>query len=84
MSSVILRGALHSARQEECEAIIGALLTASASQNVLSETCEMSIMMPSRFMRSTTCLPKSVRPLCAGLSVEESAQSVFTMCVKVM
>src|ERR1700758_5115635 len=34
ISSVMLRGTLHSARQEECEAIIGALLVASASQNV--------------------------------------------------
>src|SRR5271163_4361773 len=42
ISSVILRGTLHSARQEECDAIIGALLVASASQNVLSAVCEIS------------------------------------------
>ena len=63
ISSVMLRGTLHSARQEECEAMIGALLVANASQNVLSAVCEMSIIMPSRFISCTTCLPKGVRPL---------------------
>src|ERR1700749_536198 len=43
ISSVMLRGTLHNARQEECDAIIGALLVASASQNVLSAVCDMSI-----------------------------------------
>ena len=34
----------------------------------------MSTIMPSLFISRTTCLPKSVRPLCNGSPVEESAQ----------
>src|SRR5579863_2082238 len=79
ISSVILRGTLHNARQDEWEAMMGALLSARASQNVLSAVCEMSIIMPRRFISRTTCLPKGVRPLwCStadlSMSPEESAQ----------
>ncbi len=63
MSSVILRGALVKARAEECDAITGAFVVAIVSQKVLSATWEISTIMPSRFISSTTCLPKSVRPL---------------------
>ena len=45
------------ARQEECEAKIGALLVSSASQKVLSATCEISTIMPRRFISATTSLP---------------------------
>src|SRR5271165_1160137 len=38
ISSVMLRGTLQSARHDECDAIIGAVLAASASQKVLSAT----------------------------------------------
>ena len=49
---------------------IGALLVSSASQNVLSATCEMSTITPSRFSSRTTSLPNGgeavVRRLVAG------------------
>jgi hypothetical protein len=41
ISSVILRGTLEIARADECYAKMGAWLVSSASQNVLSATCEM-------------------------------------------
>ena len=63
------------ARTEEWDAMSGARLTASASANVLSDTCEMSTRMPCRLSSRITSLPKSVRPLWAGVSVEESAHS---------
>src|ERR1700722_10399456 len=89
ISSVMLRGTLQSARQEECEAMIGALLTASASQNVLSAVCEISTIIPSRFISRTTCLPNGVRPLwCSipalSISPEESAQLLVLVWVRVM
>ena len=80
MSSVMLRAWPEIARIDECEATSGALLVSSASQNVLSATCEMSTITPSRFSSRTTSLPNAVRPLCAGLSPDESAQLVFTLC----
>src|SRR5437667_5592770 len=67
ISSVMLRGALVSARDDECEAMMGALLVAIASQNVWSETCDMSTIMPSRFISSTTFLPNAVRPCVDGV-----------------
>src|SRR5438270_9892757 len=67
ISSVILRGALVSARADEWEAMIGALLVAIASQKVRSDTCEMSTIMPRRFISKTTFLPKSVSPWVAGV-----------------
>src|SRR5579864_3924424 len=79
ISSVMLRGTLDSARQEECEANGGALLTSNASQKVLSATWEISTIIPSRFISRTTCLPKSVNPLwCStpalSMSPDESDQ----------
>src|SRR2546426_12421014 len=84
ISSVMLRGTAERALQEEWDAITGALLAASASSNVLSETWEISTIMPSRFIRWTTCRPKSVRPFQRGLSVAESAQPVFLVGVRGM
>ena len=55
----------------------GTVVSSSTSANVLSATCEMSTITPRRFSSRTTSLPKSVSPLCAGLSVDESAQSLF-------
>ena len=84
MSSVMLRGMSESARQLECEAMTGVVVTSSTSWNVLSETWEMSTIMPRRFISRTTCRPKSVRPLWRGASVEESAQSLLRKWVRVM
>src|SRR3954467_12874840 len=67
ISSVMLRGALVSARADECDAMIGALLVAIASQKVWSETCEMSTIMPRRFISRTTFFPKSVSPWVEGV-----------------
>ena len=50
MSSVMLRGASHSARAPECDAMIGARVMMSVLKNVLSETCDTSTIMPSRFI----------------------------------
>src|SRR5882757_2977384 len=44
----------------------------------------MSTIMPRRFISRTTSLPKSVKPLCAALPVEESAHSTSILCVSVM
>src|SRR5213083_1963938 len=60
MSSVILRGWPEIARMDECDATSGALLVSIASQNVLSETWEMSTITPRRFSSRTTSLPKAV------------------------
>ncbi len=62
MSSVIFRGWLASARQDEWEANTGALLTFRTSQNVWSETCEMSTIMPARFIASITWRPRGASP----------------------
>ena len=82
MSSVILRGALQmSARADECEAITGAFVVLMAAQKVSSATCEISTIIPRRFISSTTSLPNGVSPsgLCGtpGLpsSPDEFAQS---------
>ena len=72
------------ARHDECEAMTGTVVSAMTSAKVLSATCEMSTIMPSRFISRTTSLPKSVRPLCFGVSVDESAQLLFLKCVSVM
>ena len=84
MRSFMLRGTRAMARAEECEAMTGAVLIASTSSNVASETCEMSTIMPRRFISRTTSRPKSLRPALLGVSVDESAQSTFTLCVSVM
>src|SRR5215475_11846222 len=75
ISSVIFRGAGEIARQEECDAKIGALLTSRASQNVLSETWEISTIIPNRFISAIISLPSAERPLLGFfVSPEESAQ----------
>ena len=61
----------------------GAFVTSSVSKNVLSATCEMSTIIPSRFSSRTTSLPNGVRPSCAGLSPDESAHGVLSECVSV-
>src|SRR5205814_4763872 len=68
ISSVMLRGALVSARDDECEAMMGAFEVAMASQKVWSETCEISTIMPKRFISRTTFFPKSVNPWVAGVA----------------
>ena len=83
-SSGTLRTWSLTARALECEKITGASLTSRASCIAFGETCAMSTSMPSRFISRTTSLPNGVRPLCTGLSVAESAQSVFLVCVSVM
>src|ERR1019366_6860941 len=85
ISSVMLRGTGEIARQEEGDAKMGARLASSASQNVLSETCETSTIIPSRFISWTTSLPNGERPLLGLLSSpEESAQWLLLVWVSVM
>src|SRR5438270_3376399 len=67
ISSVMLRGALVSARADEWEAMIGAFVVAIVSQKVWSDTCEMSTIMPIRFISKTTFLPNSVIPWVDGV-----------------
>lgn len=83
MSSVMLRGAFEIARADEWDATTGARVVSSASKNVLSETCEMSTIIPRRFSSRTTSLPNDVRPSWAGASPDESAHCVLRECVKV-
>ena len=57
----------------ECDAIKGALLTASASQNVWSATCEMSTIIPSRFISRIKSRPCAVSPFHCAAEQHESA-----------
>ena len=56
------------ARAEECDAITGAVVMSSTSFITFSETCEISINIPSLFISRTTSLPKSDSPLFFGVS----------------
>lgn len=62
----------------------GFVVTRNTSSKVLSDTCEMSTIMPMVFISRTTCLPNSVSPLCSGFPVDESAQSLLRKWVSVM
>ena len=67
----------------------GVRVVAMTSQKVLSETWEMSTIMPRRFISCTTCLPKGVRPswcwmVGSSMSPEESAQLLVLDQVRVM
>ena len=85
ISSVMLRGTLAIARQEECDAKIGALLVSRASQNVLSETWEISTIIPRRFISWTTCLPNSDSPwLAPAASPDDPAQWLLLLWVRVI
>jgi len=83
-SSGTLRGWSSSARALECEKITGACVVSSAAFMVSGDTWERSTSMPSRFISCTTARPNGVSPRCTGLSVAESAQSVFLPWVSVM
>ena len=73
----MLRGTLVSARDDECEAMTGARLVASAWYMVRSATCEMSTIMPMRFISRTTCRPKSVMPSwCCDRSCRQVAAGI--------
>ncbi len=65
---------------------MGAWLVSSASQKVLSATCEISTIMPRRFISCTTSLPKGERPLLGllAMSPEESAQWLLLVWVRVI
>ena len=62
--------------------MIGAADVSSTSQNVWSETCEMSTSMPRRFISWITERPKSDSPRLASLP-EDPAQGVSLLCVSV-
>ncbi len=62
----------------------GRSLTDKAWRIVSAETCEMSTIMPIRFISRTTSSPKFVRPPCLASSVAESAQSIVSAWVRVM
>src|SRR6185369_5817324 len=80
MSSVKFLGTLASARQPECVAITGFVDVFTMSQNVGSETCDTSTIMPNRFISRITCLPNSFKPRCAPTaSPDEPAQLVLTL-----
>jgi hypothetical protein len=68
------------ARQPECVATTGFVEVFTMSQNVLSDTCDTSIIMPSRFISPITCLPNSFKPrVSPAASPEEPAQLVLTL-----
>ncbi len=61
-----------------------ARLTLTASRTVSSEVCDTSTSIPSVFMAPTTFFPKEESPPCRGASYAASAQSVVSLCVRVM
>ena len=71
------------ARAEECENITGARDVWSASDIVMSFTCDRSTSIPSRFISSTTCLPNGESPRRA-VSVDATAQSRLRQWVSVI
>src|SRR5512139_3443800 len=79
ISSVRFLGLEQSERQDECEAITGALEALMTSKNDLSEICETSTIMPSRFISFTTSAPNAESPLFSGPdgSVDESQISLL-------
>src|ERR1041384_7309674 len=80
ISSVRLRGTFVIARHAECVATTGFVEVFTMSQNVLSETCETSTIMPSRFISRTTCFPKSFKPRVLPISSpDDPAQLVLTL-----
>lgn len=83
-SSGMLRGWSHTAREDECEKITGAVEVSSASRIVVAATCERSTSMPSRFISRTTSRPKADRPPTPGSSVAESAHALLSLWVSVM
>ena len=84
MASVMLRGMLVSARDDECVASTGFVLARIASQNVGSETCDTSTITPSRFISLTTSAPKGVRPRMSPASPARAADVVAVDQVSVM
>ena len=84
MESGTLRTWSVSARAEECEKITGASVTSSTALIAAGDTCEMSTIIPSRFISRTTSRPNGESPPCRGMAVAASAQSVLAKCVSVM
>jgi hypothetical protein len=54
-----------SARAAECEAMTGAFDSAIACRLACFDGCEMSTMMPQRFISAMTFFPRSLSPLCS-------------------
>ena len=83
IASVMLRGMLVSARDDECVASTGFVVARIASQNVGSETCETSTITPRRFISFTTSAPKGVRPRMSPASPHEPPMSLLLIQVSV-
>lgn len=83
MSSVMLRGMFERARQEEWELKTGDFEVSITSQNVLSETWAMSIIIPRRFISAMTSRPNGLRPALV-VSALDPAQPVSLVWVRVM
>jgi hypothetical protein len=83
MSSGTLRRWSFTALAEECEKMTDAALTRMASAIVSGEVWLRSTSIPRRFISRTTCSPNSDRPPAFGVSVPESAQGTFVLCVSV-
>ena len=64
--------------------MIGLSVTSIASQNVLSDTWEMSTTIPSRFISRMTSRPNRLSPLFLTASVDASAQLFVLKWVSVM
>src|SRR6185436_8993301 len=80
MSSVRFRGTSAIARQAECVATTGLVEVFTMSQNVLSDTCETSTIIPKRFISRTTSLPNSFNPrVDPASSPDDPAQLVLTL-----
>ena len=72
------------ARAPEWLKTTGREVVSRASCIVSALTWERSTMTPRAFIRATTSRPKGVSPPCTRSSVAESAQPVFSLCVRVM
>ena len=68
------------ALQAECVAMTGAVEVLTMSQNVGSDTCDTSTIIPSLFISRTTLLPSSLSPrVLPTSSPEEPAQLVLML-----
>jgi hypothetical protein len=71
IASVMFLGWFASSRLEECDASTGFFTYRITSQNIGSDTCEMSTITPSRAISSITRRPNAVSPTWSPVSPED-------------
>src|SRR3954463_9561023 len=82
----MLRGTLASALTLECDPMTGDVDNAVACIMHSLETCEMSTIIPTRFISCTTCFPNGDSPCHSAPlgSVDEPQMSLFDVGASVM